>query len=112
MALDFKSQIFPALAQVPSYFAWLLDADLTSMYLYERHVLKLLQWRLPARPWQLKAPTHLLYLDHLDHAFPDARFVMTHRDPTDVMLSVTGVYADIASKFTDRLDAGYPGQST
>jgi hypothetical protein len=110
MALDFKSQIFPALAQVPSYFAWLLDADLTSTYLYERRVLKLLQWRSPAKQWQLKAPTHLLYLDHLDRAFPDARFVMTHRDPTEVMLSVTGVYADIASKFTDHPDAGYPGK--
>ena len=110
MALDFKAQIFHALAQIPSYSAWLLDADLTSTYLYERRVLKLLQWRSPAKPWQLKAPTHILYLDHLNRAFPDARFVMTHRDPTEVMLSVAGVYADIVAKFTDHLDAPYLGK--
>ena len=110
MALDFKSQIFHALAQVPSYSAWLLDADLTPTYLYERRVLKLLQWRFPAKPWQLKAPTHILYLEHLNRAFPDARFVMTHRDPTEVMLSVAGVYADLVARFTDHLDAPYLGK--
>jgi len=35
---------------------------------------------------------------------------MTHRDPTDVMVSVTDVYADIAGVFTDHLDPRYLGQ--
>ena len=42
--------------------------------------------------------------------FPDARFVMTHRDPTDVMLSVADVYADIAGGFTDHVDRRYIGE--
>ena len=42
--------------------------------------------------------------------FPDARFVMTHRDPTDVMLSVADVYADIVGGFTDHLDRRYLGE--
>ena len=42
--------------------------------------------------------------------FPDARFVMTHRDPTDVMLSVADVYADIAGGFTDHVDRRYLGE--
>jgi hypothetical protein len=110
MALDFKAHIFQALAQIPSYSQWLLEADLTSTYLYERRVLKLLQWKFPAKPWRLKAPTHILYLDHLVRAFPDARFVMTHRDPAEVILSVANVYADIVSKFTDTLDKPYLGR--
>jgi hypothetical protein len=107
MALDFKSQIFLAFAQVPSYAQWLNNVDMTSCYTYERRVLKLLQWRRPNKPWRLKAPTHLLYLDDLNKVFPDARFVMTHRDPTDVMSSVIDVYADIIGKFSDQLDMGY-----
>jgi hypothetical protein len=110
LALDFKTQIYQAFAQIPSYSSWLLDADLTSAYLYERRVLKLLQWGEPPKPWRLKTPTHLLYLDFLDRAFPDARFVMTHRDPTDVMLSVVAVYADLAGGFTDDLDCHYLGR--
>lgn len=107
MALDFKSQMFIAFAQVPSYAQWLKNGDLTSTYEYERRTLKLLQWGRPRKPWRLKAPTHLLYLEHLDKAFPDARFVMTHRDPTDVILSVIDVYADIIGKFSDHLDMDY-----
>jgi hypothetical protein len=110
MALDFKAHIFQAFAQVPSYSQWLLETDLTSTYLYERRVLKLLQWKFPEKPWRLKAPTHILYLGHLVHAFPDARFVMTHRDPAEVILSVANVYADIVGKFTDALDKPYLGQ--
>ena len=64
MALDFKSQIFQAFAQIPSYSEWLAHkADFTSTYAYERRVLKLLQWGEPARPWRLKSPAHVLSLD-------------------------------------------------
>ncbi len=110
MALDFKSHIFQAFGYIPSYSAWLLEADLTSTYLYERRVLTLLQWGCPAKPWRLKCPTHLLFLDALDIAFPDARFVMTHRDPTDVMASVSAVYADLIAAFSDEVDLEYIGR--
>ena len=101
MALDFKAHYFQAFAYVPSYSEWLLDADLTSTYRYERRALKLLQWGAPTRPWRLKCPSHLLWLDHLDEVFPDARFVMTHRDPTEVMVSVADVYAEVGRQFSD-----------
>ncbi len=111
MALDFTSQIFQAYAQIPSYSEWLLDrADFTSTYVYERRVLKLLQWGEPTRPWRLKSPAHVLSLTYLDRVFPDARFVMTHRDPTDVMLSVVDVYSDIVGGFTDHVDGRYLGE--
>lgn len=111
MALDFTSQIFQAYAHIPTYSQWLVErADFTSTYAYEKRVLKLLQWRQPTRPWRLKSPSHVLSLDHLDNAFPDARFVMTHRDPTDVMLSVADVYADIVSGFSDHVDRRYLGE--
>ena len=52
----------------------------------------------------------MLFLEHLDVAFPDARFVMTHRDPTEVMLSVADVYAEVAQMFSDDIDRKYLGQ--
>jgi Sulfotransferase family len=110
MALDFKSQVFLAYAYLPSYSNWFLyDADLTSTYCYERRVLQLLQWGTPALPWRLKCPTHLLFLDQLDRSFPDARFVMTHRDPADVIVSVADVYLEIGSMFSDEIDLHYLG---
>ncbi len=111
MALDFKSQIFQAFAQVPTYSEWLLErADFTSTYLYQRRVLRLLQWGRPTRPWRLKSPAHLLCVHSLGRVFPDARFVMTHRDPTDVLVSVADVYADIVGGFSDHADHRYLGE--
>ena len=111
MALDFKAHYFQAFAYLPTYSDFLLDADLTSTYRYERRVLKLLQWGEPTvRPWRLKCPSHLLWLDHLDGVFPDARFVMTHRDPTEVMVSVADVYNEVGRQFSDDIDLAYLGR--
>lgn len=111
MALTFASHIFQSFAQIPSYSSWLVtEADLTPTYHYQRRVMKLLQWGEPNRPWRLKNPSHVLFLDHLDRVFPDARFVMTHRDPTDVILSVADLYADIIGGFTDHIDRPYIGE--
>ena len=105
MALDFKSHIFQSFAQIPTYSAWLVEkADLGPALAYQRKVMKLLQWGEPTKEWRLKCPSHVLWLDAVDAAFPDARYVMTHRDPTDVILSVAALYADIIGSFTDHID--------
>jgi hypothetical protein len=109
MALDFKSHYFQAFAYVPTYSEFLLQADLTSTYRYERRTLQLLQWGQPTRPWRLKCPSHLLWLDDLNEVFPDARFVMTHRDPTEVMVSVSDVYAEVGRQFNEEVDLPYLG---
>ena len=52
----------------------------------------------------------MLFLDELNAVFPDARFVMTHRDP-DRCHPVGGrLYADIIGGFTDHIDRGYIGR--
>jgi len=110
MGLDFKSWYFQAYAHVPSYSQWLVyEADLTSTYRYERRALKLLQWGEPRRPWRLKCPNHLAHLEALDAAFPDARFVMTHRDPSEVIVSVADVYAEVGRLFGKDVDLHYLG---
>ena len=111
MALDFKSHIFQSFAEIPSYSTWLVhDADLTPTLGYQRRVMKLLAWGEPQRPWRLKCPSHVLWLDALNAAFPDARFVMTHRDPTDVILSVADLYADIIGSFSTEIHRHYIGR--
>lgn len=110
MAMNFTSQIFQAFAEIPEYSEWLVSgADYPSTYRFEKRVLKLMQFGEPARPWRLKSPSHVLSLGALDEVFPDARFVMTHRDPTDVLLSVVELYADMVGGFSDRIDRAYLG---
>ena len=110
MALDFRSEVFEGMALLPSYTEWLLSCDMAPAYRYHERVLKLLQWHCPPTRWWLKTPAHMTTIDALDEVYPDARFVMTHRDPTDVILSVADLYADIVGGFTDHIDRGYLGQ--
>lgn len=89
MFLDFKFQAFESAVHVPSYMEWLnSSADMEPAYRYHKRVLKLLQWRCPPKRWSLKSPTHMLYIDALIKVYPDARFVMTHRHPAQVLPSL------------------------
>ena len=64
-----------------SYHEWWRTTDLTATYEYHRRVLRLLQSRRPPDRWLLKAPHHTFHLEAVVAAYPDVRFVMTHRDP-------------------------------
>ena len=110
MALDFKAFLFQGFAHVPSYSKWLIhEADLTSTYRYQRRTLKLLQWGRSRQQWRLKCPTNLLFMDSLARAFPDARFVMTHRDPTEVIVSVSDLYSEVRGMYSSDIDLEYLG---
>jgi len=109
MSLEFKAQVFLTSAWLPAYANWFLDCDMEPMYRYERRVLKLLQWKAPPNRWQLKSPTHTLFLDAFEKVFPDARFVMTHRDPAKVLPSVADLYyllLQVGNEGIDPLEVG------
>lgn len=73
---------------VPGYLDHLLTgADLRAAYGHHARVLKLLQHGGPPRRWALKWPCHLLALDAIAAVHPDARFVVTHRDPVQALAS-------------------------
>jgi hypothetical protein len=80
---------------VPGYRDWWRDADLTATYAYHRRVVKLLGSRRPPDLWLFKAPHHKFHLEALASAYPDVRFVMTHRDPAKVVPSYTSLVSSI-----------------
>ena len=104
MALEFRSLIFEGMSYVPSYTEWLLQCDMEPAYRYHQRVLKLLQWRCPPDRWWLKTPAHMLSIDALDAVYPDARFVMTHRDVGSVLPSVCALYSTLAAVLTEHAD--------
>ncbi|HKY15442.1 MAG TPA: sulfotransferase [Microthrixaceae bacterium] len=91
LALDFRSAVFQALGDNPGYERWFAACDMVSAYEYHRRVLKLLQWKFPTRPWRLKSPAHMHSIGALAQVYPDASFVMTHRDIAQVIPSVVSL---------------------
>jgi hypothetical protein len=104
MAFEFRSLIFEAMAYIPSYSGWLLQCDMVPAYRYHERVLKLLQWRCPPDRWWLKTPAHMLSIDALNIVYPDARFIMTHRDVGKVLPSVCALYSTLSNLLTERPD--------
>ena len=94
--------MFEGMCRIPSYSKWLLHCDMEPAYRYHRRVLKLLQWRCPPDRWWLKSPAHMLSIDALNAVYPDAQFVMTHRDVGKVLPSVCALYSTLTSVLTTR----------
>ncbi len=89
--MSFRSDHLAATVQAPTYANWLFAADKEPAYRYYKRLLKLLQWRNPREHWLLKSPDHQSHLPVLFKVFPDARVVMTHRDPVRAQSSVTNL---------------------
>jgi hypothetical protein len=104
MAFEFRSLIFEGMSFIPSYRAWLLQCNMEPAYRYHQRVLKLLQWRCGPDRWWLKSPAHMLSIDALNAVYPDARFVMTHRDVGKVLPSLCALYDTLTSVLSDRTD--------
>ena len=85
MSFVFRSEEFTARYHVPSYVAWLAACDMTPAYQWHRLVLQILQRRWHDARWVLKSPVHLHSLLVLLAVFPDARVLVTHRDPLAVL---------------------------
>jgi hypothetical protein len=107
MSQDFKSLSWEAIANVPSYSRWLLDADQRSAYEYHRSTLQVLQSGGVRGQWTLKSPHHAIALDALTAVYPDVRLVLLHRDPVVLCASVCSLISTLSGTFTDADHAAY-----
>jgi hypothetical protein len=103
-AHSFISNEFESMYHVWSYRSWLDKTDKRGAYEFHKQFLQHLQWRCPGSHWVLKAPSHLLALDALMQVYPDARIIMTHRDPLKVMASCASFSEVLRGPFTVPID--------
>ncbi len=105
MSLSGRTEEFISRYHVPSYVDWLAGADLQPAYDMHRFVLQTLQRSMPTERWVLKSPVHLQAIPELAATYPDARFVVTHREPASILASVSSLIATLRSAFSDDVDA-------
>ncbi|MGA2837303.1 MAG: sulfotransferase [Acidimicrobiales bacterium] len=109
MGMSYRTAHFDGFARVPSYLEWVVDTDMTETYRYHRRLLRLLQWHCPPTLWHLKTPVHMFALDALVESYPNARFLWSHRDPTEVLGSVCSLIHYTRSWSSDRDDSAELG---
>ena len=101
---QFCSMIFPVQYRLPRYGRWLLhEADHRDAYRYHRIFLQHLQSGVSGQ-WLLKSPAHLWQLDTLLAEYPDAVIVQTHRDPLNVISSITALTHHLRRLASDHSD--------
>ncbi len=110
LGMEFRTWHFCGEYLVPSYDAWLSACDMRPAYECHRRALELLQWRCPPRRWLLHAPIHTLALDALDSVYPNARFILIHRDPARSLGSACSLISFMRSLWSERRDPRALGQ--
>lgn len=102
-ALDFNSFQFMAQLYLPSYLEWFNHrADkLGTMRFHKRFLQYLQSGGVISKRWLLKSPVHLMRLPELFEVYPDARIIMTHRHPVEVVPSTASLITSVRSLYSD-----------
>lgn len=104
----FQSLRFDTTHCVSSYFDWLEHHGHTDAFVFHKKFLQFLQNGKEER-WVLKCPDHTFTLDAILQVYPDARFVILHRDPIAVLGSVAHLTQVLRGPFLRHVDAGEIG---
>ena len=111
MGHDFKNVNWESRGKLPTYRDYLFDGvDMLPAYQYHKRFLQLLQADAPGI-WNLKMPSHALYLQTLLQVYPDARLVWTHRDPVTATSSFCSLIKTGHTSFMGTIDRQWIGQN-
>jgi hypothetical protein len=109
LAIDFSTMLFETIAPIPTWRDHYLARDQRPSYAYLKKILQALQWLRGGTRWVLKSPQHLEQFPALFDVFPDATFVVTHRDPVSVTASMVTMLAYSARLGHDPVDVRWIG---
>ena len=109
LRMSFHSWANAVRYHVPAYARWLADADMSSPYRHlhrgtlARHAYSDQLRESQKRQWLLKMPFHLMELEALLQAYPDAVFIQTHRLPAQFMGSWNSLVERVRSLYMEPL---------
>ena len=110
LANDISGMLFETTYHVPTFAAHYKSHEQLPSYLYLKRSLQAIQWLRGGTRWVLKSPQHLEQFPTLYAAFPDATFVVTHRDPLEVIRSMVTMVAYGSRMACDHPDPVKTGQ--
>jgi hypothetical protein len=107
-ALDFSSYLLEWLALVPKWRDYYLGHDQSGTYAYLKKGLQVLTFLRGPNRWVMKCPQHMEQLPALRATFPDATFVITHRDPVGSIRSTLSMWLYASRILRTRSDPEEP----
>ena len=107
-ALDFSSYLLEWMALVPRWRDYYLGHDQSGTYAYLKKGLQVLTFLRGPNRWVIKCPQHMEQLPALVKTFPDATFVITHRDPVGSIRSTLSMWLYASRILRTRSDPEEP----
>lgn len=107
----FQSLRYDTMYHVPSYQRWLERNGHLDAYRFHRRFLQHLNGPASGRQWVVKSPDHMYALDTIRKVYPDAGFIMLHRDPLEVLTSQLNLSVALRRPFARHLDLKEIGRS-
>ena len=106
LANDISGMLFETTYRIPSFAAHYKAHDQSASYQHMKMQLRAMQWLRPdaGGRWLLKSPQHLEQFPTLLNTFPDATFIVTHRDPVEVTLSMATMISYASRMANDHPD--------
>ena len=90
LKLGFVNNRYPSLSLIWEYDAWFQSLDELPWYREMAETYRLIGLN-DERPWLLKNPGHIVSIEALLAVFPDARVIVTHRDPWLALGSLSSI---------------------
>jgi hypothetical protein len=104
MALNMLSYYFNTMSNVSTYNDWLFQQNITEALIWHDRFLQVLGQHTLNRQWLLKAPWHMNHLESILEVYPDAKIIVTHRDPAGMLASLSSLHARLYGMTSDHLD--------
>ncbi len=105
LAAHFMSEQLVVSYNIPGYRKWLMAQNFHTAYEWHRSFLQHLQSGFGEnKRWLLKTPPHFGYLETILDVYPDAKIVQTHRDPMQVLGSLSSLTCSLRSLASDTID--------
>ena len=101
-----RTPTFLGWAPLDGFLDWLTREDMTAQFIHLRDTLKYLQWQGltdRSKRWVLKSPLYSGLEPQLLRVFPDAKLVMTHRNPRSTIPSSLRLLECFYKPFTHTL---------
>lgn len=111
LAAHFLSEQLVVSYNIPSYRTWMMEQDFSGAYQWHKRCLQHMQSGFgDNQRWLLKTPPHIGYLETILNVYPDAKIVQTHRDPMQVLGSLSSLTCSLRSLATDSIDPEQVGR--
>ena len=107
LRMSFKAWMYAIRYHIPQYERWLEKSGSRESYDLHRRVMRHYTYQRRQRSpgtggqWLFKMPTHLMELEALIEAYPDALFIQTHREPVQFMGSWCSLVERIRAKISE-----------